>query len=102
MHHSLYGNVLAIATRSVHRGPMIKTDQADAYCDDCLKGDHGFTTRRGLTLMAAGQWEIVMKQLGVDLPWHTCRANVLIDADTLEPLIGKTIQIGPVKVWIHA
>ena len=39
--------------------------------------------------------------LGGDLPWHTRRANVLIDTDTLVHLIGSTIHIGLAHVLIH-
>lgn len=43
-----------------------------------------------------------MSQLRIDLPWHTRRANLLIDTDTLAMLIGRTIHIGPVRVTVHA
>lgn len=96
------GEVLAIATRSVRRGPMFETRQVEAYGDACLEGDHGSSSRRGLTLLAEQQWQQVMSQLGVDLPWHTRRANLLIRADTLVPVIGKIIHIGVVSVHVHA
>ena len=96
------GKVLAIALRSVHRGPMFEVPEAQAYADDCLKGDHGSSTKRGLTMLASVQWRQAMAELGADLPWHTRRANVLIDADTLEPLIGRTIRVGRIGVRVHA
>ena len=96
------GRVLAIAIRSDHRGPMIEANQAEAYANGCLAGDHGSSVERGITLLASRQWKQVIQQLGVDLPWHTRRANLLIEADTLEHLIGKTIRIGNLRVDVKA
>ena len=33
-----------------------------------------------------------------DLPWHTRRANVLVEGLVMTDLIGKTVQIGDVVV----
>ena len=99
---SSIGKVLAIAVRSVHRGPMIEVDQVQAYPGDCLAGDHGSSTQRGITLLASGQWQQVNQLLGVDLPWHTRRANLLIGVDTLAHLIGKRVRIGEIRVDIKA
>lgn len=95
------GKVLAIAIRSVHLRAMIEVAEAWACRDDCLKGDHGSTRRRGLTLLASSQWQQVTRELGVDLPWHTRRANVLVETDMLASLIGHTIRVGQVRVRIH-
>ena len=98
----LIKSVLAIAVRSDHRGPMVEVNQAETFANDCLAGDHGSSTERGITLLASWQWQQVIQQLGVDFPWHTRRANLLIEADTLEHLIGRTIRIGHVRVDVKA
>ena len=98
----IIGKIRAIATRSAHLGPMVDVGEARAFADACLVGDHGSSRRRGLTLLASGQWQQVTSELGVDLPWHTRRANILVEANTLAPLIGQTIRVGEVRVRIHA
>lgn len=59
---------------------------------------------RGITLISGPQWQQVQADLAVDgdaaLPWHTRRANVLVDAVELGPLIGKTVRIGDVRVEV--
>lgn len=65
-----------------------------------LEGDVESSPSRGVTLLARRQWEQVMAELGRDLPWHTRRANVLIDADSLAHLIGRTIALGELMVAI--
>ena len=87
------GKILAIALRSRHLGPMIEAQQVTAVANGCLQDDHGSSQRRGLTLLSSTQWQHVSNELGVDLPWHTRRANVLVEAPTLAPLIGKKIRI---------
>ena len=93
-------SVLGIALRPVKEGPMAQVDQAQATVESGLVGDHGRSARRGVTLLANGQWREVRRELGVDLPWHTRRANILVDADSLGPWIGRTISIGEVIVEV--
>ena len=97
-----FGKVLAIALRCVHLGPMMQADTLTVYANDAPQGDHGAQVKRGVTFLADGQWRQVNAELGADLPWHTRRANVLVDTDSLVPLIGRTIRVGQVAVHIHA
>ncbi len=92
--------VLAIAVRPVKEGPMREVDRVELSPESGVAGDHGHSARRGVTFLSAKQWETVTRELGVNLPWHTRRANVLLEADTLAPLIGRTIRIGRVCVEI--
>ncbi len=55
---------------------------------------------RGISLISHPQWQEAMKEMGLDLPWHTRRANVLVDAPSLEHLVGKTIALGTIRVEI--
>ena len=80
---------------------MREVTEARAFEGGALEGDHGKGGKRGITLLSAVQWADVVSRMGFDLPWHARRANVLIDAPTLEHLVGKTIAIGEVRVKIH-
>jgi MOSC domain-containing protein YiiM len=95
------GKVLGIAVRSREQGPMREVERVRATAQG-LDGDVDTTTQRAVTFIASRQWEQVQRELSADLPWHTRRANVLIDCDSLAALIGKTVQVGAVRVGIHA
>jgi MOSC domain-containing protein YiiM len=90
--------ITGLALRSEHLGVMTIVARAEARAG----GGHGTSAARGLTLLASTQWQHVVDELGAPLPWHTRRANVLLDADTLAPLIGRTIAVGPVRVRVLA
>ena len=94
------GRVVAIAIRTAVRGPMQEVSCADAVTNGGLEGDIPSSPDRGITFLAKGDWSDVTRQLQADLPWHTRRANVLIDIDTLGHLIGKQVSIGLVEVAI--
>jgi MOSC domain-containing protein YiiM len=70
--------------------------------DAGLVGDVEPSAHRGVTFIASQQWEIVQRELGAELPWHTRRANVLVDAASLKHLIGRTIRVGELEVAIGA
>lgn len=92
--------VLALAVRPVKEGPMREVEEVVVSPESGVDGDHGRSTRRGITLLAARQWETVTRELGADLPWHARRANVLVDADSLASLIGTEIDIADVRIEV--
>lgn len=94
------GTILAIAVRTVEDGPMREIQRAEATLDGGIKGDLASSPERGITFISAAQWRDAVRLLDTDLPWHTRRANVLIDADSLAHLIGKTVVFGRVRVAI--
>jgi MOSC domain-containing protein YiiM len=53
-----------------------------------------------VTLLDAGQWRQVIAELGLDLPWHTRRANLLIEGIDLQAAVGQRIQIGECRFAI--
>jgi MOSC domain-containing protein YiiM len=67
-----------------------------------LQGDTDMTSVRAVTFISAHQWSAVQHELGATLPWHTRRANLLIDADSLAGLIGKTVQVGAATIRVNA
>lgn len=98
---SVVGKVMGIAVRTGPRSPMHEIDQAEAAADGGLVQDiKKVSVDRGITLISARQWRQVLRELGVELPWHTRRANVLIDADGLGGLIGRTLRLGGITVQV--
>ena len=95
------GNVVAIAVRTTTDGPMRQVAEAEASLGGGLMDDLPVDPDRGITFLAADQWDEVTKELQRDLPWHTRRANVLVDCATLVRLLGKSIRVGTVTVEIQ-
>jgi MOSC domain-containing protein YiiM len=79
---------------------MREVDSASVELDGTLAGSASCNPNRGVTFLSSRQWQTVMRKLGADLPWHTRRANVLIDADALGELRGRRIQIGQAEFEI--
>jgi MOSC domain-containing protein YiiM len=94
MSEQIAGKILGIALRTGIRAPMKEVPRAVAVENGGLEGDLAGDPARGISLLAAKQWQEVVRSLGTVLLWHTRRANVLVDADTLQSLIGKTIRLG--------
>jgi MOSC domain-containing protein YiiM len=88
------GKVLGIALRTGPRTPMKDVSRAVAIENAGLEGDADTRPDRGISLLASKQWQEVVRSLGTVMLWHTRRANVLVEADTLAPLIGKTLRLG--------
>ena len=102
MNERIIGPVLSVALRTAQRGPMKEVSEATATVDGGLTGDIAVSRDRGITFLSARQWKQVNEELHANLPWHTRRANVLIDAGGLGELIGSTIKVGEVTVKVIA
>jgi MOSC domain-containing protein YiiM len=96
------GEISAMAVRPAPHLAMHEITATTAAAGSGLVGDHGDRKRRGITFLSAVQWRECIKELGSDLPWHIRRANILVNCDRLDPLIGKTIKVGQAQVLIHA
>ncbi len=94
------GRVLAIARKSAVGGPMIDLESARVATDGTLDEAPPTSLERGLTLLSAAQWKAACDDLGMALPWTARRANVLVEVDTLGPLIGKRARLGSVLLRI--
>lgn len=81
---------------------MQEVREASASVDGGLFGDVKSSIERGITLLSAGQWQDVSRELKAELPWHTRRANVLVDSGGLAHLIGQTIRLGDLEVEVLA
>lgn len=102
MSEKTVGRILSIALRTRPKGPMREVQRATAIENGGLQGDVAVRPDRGITFLASAQWTEVTQLLGADLPWHTRRANVLVDAPSLAGWIGKTIAVGAIQVRINA
>lgn len=102
MHETAVGRIRAIAVRTAEDGPMKEIARTVALVDGGLEGDIAVSADRGVTFIASGQWKQVVAELGTELPWHTRRANILVECDGLGDLIGKTVRIGDVRVHVNA
>ena len=80
---------------------MRELERADAQLGGGIAEDIEVKAHRGITLLAREQWQETVRELGVDLPWHTRRANVLTEGLRLQDLVGLTIRIGSVELHIH-
>lgn len=76
------GNVAGIARRERPRAEMETLLTADVCETEGVEGDRrGAVAEDGrrVTVLFAGQWEEVCRQLEADLPWSVRRANLLIE-----------------------
>lgn len=93
-------SVVGLAVRSRKQGPMREIESDLVAVDGGLAADIPVARDRGLTLLSREQWSEVQRELGVDLPWHTRRANVLVEGLPLGDLIGQRLRLGEVELEI--
>jgi MOSC domain-containing protein YiiM len=79
---------------------MRLVEEASGPTDGWLEGDHGGSTKRGITFLDEALWQEVNEELGTDLAWHTRRANVLVRGVDLAALQGRRIRVGELEVEI--
>jgi MOSC domain-containing protein YiiM len=96
------GQILKIALRTAKEGPMREVTTAAARAGAGIEGDLPVASHRGVTLISAEDWAVVTDELGVVLPWHTRRANVLVSGLTMVDLIGRTVRFGEVTLEVRA
>ena len=88
--------VCGIAVRTARRGAMKEMEEAEVRADFGLVDDvPRKSVERGMTFLLREQWDEVVSELGDEMPWHTRRANILLEgAESLIPLVGKIIRVG--------
>ena len=94
------GRVVAIAVRTERNGPMREVESTRAHQDSGIEGDLPVEPDRGITLIAREQWEEVTGELGVELPWHTRRANLLVEGLQMADLMDQRVHVGEVELKI--
>ena len=97
---TLVGTLKNIAVRGVSRAPMQEQSAVDVTLAEGIVQDYRGKGLRQVTFLDTAQWQRVMQELGVDLPWHTRRANLLIDGFDLRTAVGHRLQIGDCRFAI--
>ena len=88
------GHLLAIARAPVKRGALIPISEAVVGVADGVAGDaRGVRPGRQVTVVFREGWDAACRDLGVELPWTTRRANLLVEGVPV-PREGRRLVIG--------
>ena len=91
------GTLLGIAYRDGSRLPMREIDAARISLDAGVASDFRGRKRgrRQVTLLCAEKWRAACAELGIELPWTTRRANLLVNGLPIGPeCVGRTLSVG--------
>src|SRR5262245_43933669 len=97
---SIPGTLQGIAVRDASRAPMKEQQHVEVTTTDGIVQDYRGTGLRQVTFLDIGQWQEVLNELGIDLPWYTRRANLLIAGIDLRAAVGWRLQIGACRFAI--
>lgn len=87
--------LLGIAIKPQRLQPMRTLTEVELSIDLGLTGDsRGKPGPRQVTLLSQTAWRAACQELGVDLPWTTRRANLLVDDLPLFQSTGSHLVIG--------
>ena len=93
--------LLGIAVKQQRKGPVTTHDEAQITVHNGVVGDwRGKPGKRQVTLMSLADWQAACEELGVELPWQTRRANLLVDTLPLYQSTGAHIIIGDVVLEV--
>ena len=95
------GVLKSIAYRPRDGEDMRETDRCRVRIGRGLERENRPGGRREITLLSEESWADACAELGVELPWYTRRANLLVAGLDLAEAISHTIRIGEVEVRIH-
>ena len=92
----------AIAYRTKPKAPMTEIDSVEITCEQGVVPDtRGKPGKRQVTILSLESWQIACADLGVELPWTTRRANILVSGISFSASdVGKILQIGDVRLQI--
>jgi MOSC domain-containing protein YiiM len=79
---------------------MKEQQQVEVTLQHGIVQDYRGTGLRQVTFLDLGQWQQVLDELGIELPWHTRRANVLIEGIDLPATVGRRLQVGACRFAI--
>ena len=97
---STLGILQGIAVRDASRAPMKEQQNVEVTMAHGIVQDYRGTGLRQVTLLDMEQWQAVLAELDVDLPWYTRRANLLIAGIDLQATVGRRVQIGACRFAI--
>ena len=88
------GTLQGIAVREASRAPMKEQQQVEVSTTHGIIQDYRGTGLRQVTFLDSGQWQEVLAELDIALPWYARRANLLIVGVDLSATVGWRLQIG--------
>ena len=89
------GEVIGIAKRDRPRAPMRNVAQSEITVEAGLDGDfRGAVRGRQVTVLTEEGWRAACAELGVELPWTTRRANLLLRGVELTGRVGARLKVG--------
>lgn len=100
MSEELTGTITALAIKSAHGAPMTESDEVNVTLEG-INGNVHQRDHRRITFLSTELWAATCEELGVDLPWTTRRANVLVSNLDFSDLIGKNLRVGDVEVHVY-
>lgn len=87
--------LLGIAVKQQRKGAVSLHREAMITRKNGVVGDwRGKPGKRQVTLMSLADWQAACAELGVELPWQTRRANLLVDELPLHQSTGTRIVLG--------
>ena len=94
--------IQSIAYRKKPKAPMTEIDSVEITCEQGVVPDtRGKPGKRQVTVLSLEAWQTACAELGVELPWTTRRANILVSGITFSADdVGKILQIGDVRLQI--
>jgi MOSC domain-containing protein YiiM len=93
--------LLGIAVKQQRKGPVSLHDEAMINIHTGVVGDwRGKPGNRQVTLMSLADWKAACGELGVELPWQTRRANLLVDTLPLHQSTGSRIMLGEAELEV--
>ena len=94
------GRVVSIALKTAHGAPLEEVQEA-RVTEEGLEGNVHQRAARRITFLSKEQWAEVEMELATTLPWTTRRANILVEGLDLRSALGKSLQLGAVRVQIN-
>jgi MOSC domain-containing protein YiiM len=94
--------IKAIAIKNSSRAAMQTIDSARISVDSGIEGDfRGAQKGRQITILSTEAWRRACAEVGVELPWTTRRANLLVDGVEFdESYTGRKLVIGEVELLV--
>lgn len=93
------GILTGIARREKKRAPMQALESADVSRESGVANDsRGKPGNRQVTLLFTRDWQAACEELGIEVPWTTRRANLLIEDMNTPRTPGSIIAIGDVRL----
>jgi MOSC domain-containing protein YiiM len=95
------GKLIAIAKAAELRAPLQELASSNVTVEAGIDGDaRGRKRDRQVTVLFRESWNDACLELGVDLPWTTRRANLLVAGVAAPQNAGGKIRIGDVTLEI--